>query len=209
MRTALSLLAAAQSELDKFRSGRVKFWRCHQCPPRHDVPSSAAAEAAAGLDGREVEFPEVRCYGKHLSVALRAADAPPWVSLAEGATEFTTTVNEEDTRGFVSGTVWTVGQPVEVRVRHPTSGVLSGWRTGRVGRVSRCGHRMGSVTPWSSRKVDCFVLLLTRVLAQTGCSCCWHLQHLAPSARVPTHGAPLHPHELSSRPHTWRTPPPP
>ena len=144
------------SELDKFRSSRVRHWRCTRCPPRHD---------RAFADGREIEFPETRCYGRHLWVDLAAEHAPSG-TLSEGATSFQVLVNEEDTRrvgelSFVQGTVWSVGMAVETRVRTP-SGTLGPWVGGRLARFGKCGAKMPDGTPWKMRSVDCFVLLLTR-----------------------------------------------
>ena len=78
------------------------------------------------------------------------------------APSFRVVVNEEDLRGYRAGVVWSVGQFVEVRVRSPGTGLLGPWRVGRLAEWRKCGNRMGDDTPWSSRKVDCFVLLLTR-----------------------------------------------
>ena len=145
------------SELDKFRSRRVRFWQCHQCPPRH----------GSGGGGREVEYPEVACYGKVLQVDVPIQHAPPGTALPAGATTFTVTCNEEDVRrpgehSFVQGTRWTVGGIVELRVASPASGALGPWVAGRVAKFGKCGGKMGATLPWSSRPVDCFVLLLTR-----------------------------------------------
>ena len=77
------------SELEKFKHNRVRHWHCKQCPPRH-TPGYEA--------GREVEFPETRCYGKQLTIVISAEHAPNGYPMAEGATSFQVTVNEEDCR---------------------------------------------------------------------------------------------------------------
>jgi len=148
------------SELDKFRSGRVRYWRCAQCPTRHDDGARAAG-------GREVEFPETRCYGRHLVVEISAEHAPPGMHLADGQASFSVTVSEEDARrvgelGFLQGTVWTVGMPIETRVRSPLTGGFGPWVGGRLSNFRKCGARMPDAAPWEARPVDCFVLLLTR-----------------------------------------------
>ncbi|EOD08255.1 hypothetical protein EMIHUDRAFT_460001 [Emiliania huxleyi CCMP1516] len=148
------------SELDKFRSGRVRYWRCAQCPMRHDDGARAAG-------GREVEFPETRCYGRHLVVEISAEHAPPGMHLADGQASFSVTVSEEDARrvgelGFLQGTVWTVGMPIETRVRSPLTGGFGPWVGGRLSNFRKCGARMPDAAPWEARPVDCFVLLLTR-----------------------------------------------
>ena len=148
------------SELDKFRSGRVRYWRCAQCPTRHDDGARAAG-------GREVEFPETRCYGRHLVVEISAEHAPPGMHLADGQASFSVTVSEEDARrvgelGFLQGTVWTVGMPIETRVRSPLTGGFGPWVGGRLSNFRKCGARMPDAAPWEARSVDCFVLLLTR-----------------------------------------------
>lgn len=145
------------SELDKFRSGRVRFWRCTKCPVRHELASSKP---------REVEFPETRCYGRHLHIDIPSEYAPNAMALEAGATSFSVLVNEEDARrpgepSFIQGTVWTAGMAVETRVR-TASGLLGPWVTGRLSRFGKCGGKMPEDHPWSARSVDCFVLLLTR-----------------------------------------------
>jgi hypothetical protein len=59
------------SELTKFRTRRVQYWRCERCPPRAHHAGGREVES-----GREVEFPEVRCYGKHLVLQVGAEHAP-------------------------------------------------------------------------------------------------------------------------------------
>ena len=138
------------SELDKFRSSRVRFWRCAQCPTRHDDGARAAG-------GREVEFPETRCYGRHLVVEISAEHAPPGMHLADGQASFSVTVSEEDARrvgelGFLQGTVWTVGMPIETRVRSPLTGGFGPWVGGRLSNFRKCGARMPDAAPWEARR---------------------------------------------------------
>ena len=146
------------SELDKFRASRVRFWRCMACPPR-------LHEASHSKQGREVEWPEARCYGKHVTVELigppvaagAAAVGGGGGEAAAGAARRLVTVNEEDVRSYVSGVRWTLGQMVEVRERPSAP-----WVWGRITRWAKCGAKMGEASSWSERKADCFVLLLTR-----------------------------------------------
>ena len=156
------------SELDKFRSGRVRSWRCLACPPRNDALGAAP-------EGREVEFPELRCYGKHLTVQLHETvgsvggggigGGADGVGGEESATAAPSPrrvlVNEEDVREYTAGVVWSVGQTVQVRPRGP-DGTLGPWRSGTLVKWGKCGAQMGRETPWNSRRSDCFVLLLTR-----------------------------------------------
>ena len=139
------------SELTKFRTRRVQYWRCERCPPR-----------AHHAGGREVEFPEVRCNGKHLVLQVGAEHAPVGMQLPAGATTFEVCVNEEDARvpgqpTFVAGTVWTVGTIAETRLRAPnaqhSAPSLGVWVPGRVVSFQKCGHRLGD-RPWSSREVS-------------------------------------------------------
>jgi len=152
------------TELRKFRTGHVQFWRCQRCPTRHDTMTAAGAAAAAGgAGGREVEFPELRCYGKHLTLEVATEHAAPGIA---AAAPFRLVVNEEDVRlpgeaAFVQGTQWTVGQLVETRVPSVTHATLGPWVPARIRSFSKCGGRMGEQA-WCTRKVDCFVLLLTR-----------------------------------------------
>ena len=152
----------------------MQFWRCRKCPPRHQ-------RAAGAAPGREVEFPEVRCYGKHLLLEMSAENAAlGGVTLPAGQSVYRFRLNEEDARvrgeaAFRPGTVWTVGAIVEVRL--PAAAVAPGapvsaasapwvptsapWLPVRIVSFEKCNHKMGAA-PWISRPVNCFVLLLTR-----------------------------------------------
>ena len=122
----------------QFRSSQVSYWFCDKCPMRQ-----------TGTTRREVEWPELRCYGKHVTVEIPPGEGMP--------TRQRLVVNEEDVRNYIPGVRWHVGQWVQVREMEGQP-----WRHGQVVQFKRCNAKMGHSSTWHVRHADCFVLLLTR-----------------------------------------------
>lgn len=185
------------SELDKFRTGKVRTWQCDACPARCRPVAGDADEPAAGYGGqhadaqaqplanggvpptawRAVEWPETRCYGRHLHVLLEPLPGAPPDAQGGGQDNqvgvgHKVVVNEEDVLEFTPGVRWTVGQEVHVPVAalnlvvgaQPVAWPAVGpaWLRARLTQFQRCNRRMGPCSPLTERRVDCFVLLLSR-----------------------------------------------
>ena len=104
--------------------------------------------------GREVEWPEVRCYGKHVTVEVAAAAGAAAVG---GGAARRLVINEEDIREYTPGVRWQVAQWVQVR-----EAAGAPWQMAQVLQWGKCNARMGAGARWEDRRADCFVLLLTR-----------------------------------------------
>ena len=159
--------AYRSTELAKFVSGRVRFWRCERC-------------------AAEVECPESRCTSKLLEVRLDP-QAPAGAGAvggggggggmvgvveggggaagggavggavggaAGGAAGSRVRVFEQELFEHMPGRVWTLGQQVHVR----RAG--GGLAVGRLTAIGRCKGRQGGGAVRS--RPGCFVLLLAR-----------------------------------------------